>query len=435
MQALWALHIGALLAVVAAQGLDDYAPLTEGLDDYDPLTDLDSYPELQRGLTEYRHHRQYRPSFRARHHKMALTHHSASPRLDWSPDDDAQVAQQAVAGMPREGRMLLGRYPSVEKALDGMGGELNDLKAKQQAAKQSRGEFEGQVRDASHHMNDAMSIRHAIGRKEAELRKEKNKFMGLRHEAEHIEETHSSLVNSLHRVLEPKLRYAEQRLHKKEVVLAGEEKKAKGWQEKKDQLHEHALELLKEKKVVHQSMLQAEQEVVEAKKREETARIKYEQERRKTGQEVQSFRYAETRYKAEVTHEKVAAEAAIQAKKSVEKLGKVMRVESEKVERSIVVNKHRIHQKMEKIEIAREKSEHELRILEGQYHEWKELQRERAAQVVRKGRETAMAAEEYAARQRQVLDSAQTKVVHDVERKSDWALENGFTDATPTLSD
>jgi len=150
---------------------------------------------------------------------------------------------------------------------------------------------------------------------------------------------------------------------------------------------------------------------------------------------VQSFRYAETRYKAEVTHEKVAAEAAIQAKKSVEKLGKVMRVESEKVERSIVVNKHRIHQKMEKIEIAREKSEHELRILEGQYHEWKELQRERAAQVVRKGRETAMAAEEYAARQRQVLDSAQTKVVHDVERKSDWALENGFTDATPTLSD
>jgi len=435
MQASWVLHVGALLAVVAAQGLDDYASLTEGLDDYDPLTDIDydvsAYPELQRGLNEYRHH----SHFHARHHKMALTHHSASPRLDWSPDDDAQVAQQAVSGMPREGRMLLGRYPSVEKALDGMGGELNDLKAKQQAATKTRGEFEGQVRDASHHMNDAMSIRHAIGRKEAELRKEKNKFMGLRHEAEHIEETHGSLVNSLHRVLEPKLRYAEQRLHKKEVFLAGEEKKAKGWQEKKDQLHEHALELLKEKKVAHQSFLQAEQEVKEAKKREETMRIKYEQERRKTGQEVQSFRYAETRYKAEVTHEKLAAEAAIEAKKSVEKLGKVLRVESEKVEQSIAVNKHRIHQKMEKIEVAREKSEHELRNLEGKYHEWKELQRERAAQVVQKGRETAMAAEEYAARQRQVLDSAQNKVVHDAEGKSDWAWENGFTDATPTLSD
>jgi len=215
------------------------------------------------------------------------------------------------------------------------------------------------------------------------------------------------------------------------------------WKEKQDQIHAHALELLEDKKVTHQGVLQAEQAVVEAKKGEEIARIKYNEARQRTSQEIQSYRYAETRVKAEMTHEKAAEEATVAAKESVKKLGNVLQVESEKVEESMEVSKNQIRHRMEKVEVAREKSEQEVVGLKQRYRDWQESQRVRAAEVVRKAEDTSMAAEAYADNQKQVLDTASNKVVHDAEAKSDWAGETwesgfsndaGFTE-TPSFSD
>jgi len=100
-----------------------------------------------------------------------------------------------------------------------MGGDLVALKEKQLAAKESRGQLEGKVSEVTRHMNDAMSIKHAIGQKEAEIRRERSKLAGLERESKHVEETHASLVSSLHRVLEPKLMFARTRLERKERVL------------------------------------------------------------------------------------------------------------------------------------------------------------------------------------------------------------------------
>lgn len=324
-----------------------------------------------------------------------------------------------------------------------MGGDLVALKEKQLAAKESRGQLEGKVSEVTRHMNDAMSIKHAIGQKEAEIRRERSKLAGLERESKHIEETHASLVSSLHRVLEPKLMFARTRLERKERVLEKEAQAVKIWKEKQDQIHAHALELLEDKKVTHQGVLQAEQAVVEAKKGEEIARIKYNEARQRTSQEIQSYRYAETRVKAEMTHEKAAEEATVAAKESVKKLGNVLQVESEKVEESMEVSKNQIRHRMEKLEVAREKSEQEVVGLQQRYRDWQESQRVRAAEVVRKAEDTSMAAEAYADNQKQVLDTASNKVVHDAEAKSDWAGETwesgfsndaGFTE-TPSFSD
>jgi len=238
--------------------------------------------------------------------------------------------------------------------------------------------------------------------------------------------------------------FARERLGKKEMTLEKEQQAVNSWTQKREQLHDHALEMLKEKKTFHASLLEAEQKVREAKREEEVSRIKYEHERQKTGQEIQSFRYSETRLTAERAHEKAAEEATVAAKESVSKLSNVLSVESEKVEESMEVNKRRIHNKMEEIAGTRQKSEAELVELQHQYREWQESQRVRAAEVVRKSQDTAMAAQAYADRQRQVLDSAQTKVAREAESKSDWAGDTwestftndaGFTDAVPSLAD
>jgi len=449
-------------ACVAAAQYDSVAELDV------PAAELDAFDELQdsvwrphRHLRHSGHRRHESPRHKMalahhkmrvhhwrphRHHKMALTHHhsqyvsldpdSAAPRLNWNPNDEEDRVPLQVTPMA-----LPGRHPSVEKALDGMGGELQDLKVKQLTAKQTRGELEGKVSEAVRHMNDAMAIKHAISKKEAQLRVAQSKLESLEREASHIDGTHASLVSSLHRVLEPKLESARMRLEKKEILLKRETEATSGWKQKKEQIHEHALEFLKEKKMAQQSLLEAEKQVALAKKEEEVAQKRYDDERKRTAQEVQSFRYAETREKAEITHEKAAEEAARDARESVKKLSKVLEVEAEKVEESMQVHKTRIRQRMQEIEAEREKTRHELVNLQQQYREWQDMQRQRAAEVVRKAQDTAMTAEAYADQQKHVLDSAQQKVAQDAEGKSDWAWESGFsndagfTDSNPSLSD
>lgn len=424
------LHTITLLAAVSAGSVK-----------YDPLSSLSDFPEFRRGLMKYRAH--HHGHLRARRpHKMALAHHYGVVHPSHSGTFEDSVGVASVDEKPVTLPMTLpGRHKSVEKALDGMGGDLVVLKEKQLAAKDARGQLEGKVSDVVHHMNDAMSIKHAIAAKEALLRKQKNKILGLEREAKHVDETHTSLVASLHRVLEPKLLFARERLAKQEMKLEKEQHAETGWQEKRDQLHAHALETLKEKKVAYASLMQAEQQTAEVKKMEDAARIKFEQERKRTSQEVQSFRYSETRLKAEVTHEKAAEEATMEAKESVNKLTNVLQVESEKVVESMAVNRDRIRQKMQQIENSRTKSRNELEGLKNEYRAWQEHQRTRAVEVVRKGQDTAMAAQAYAEDQRKVLDSAQAKVAREAEAKSDWAGEAfnddsdaGFTDDTPSIS-
>lgn len=443
----WAIRIAAVVA--AAPSL-----FANGAK-FDPIDELDVYPELRRGLLRYRqhshrvhrrHHHPHRRSrvplfgrHRARH--MALAHHSAdlgttfsradldletSPVLsgpvDWSPrDDHLEPAPKAVV----KPMALPGRHPSVEKALDGMSGDLQSLKEKQMVAKQDRAELEGKVSEVVHHMNDAMSIKHAISQKEAALRIQKNKIRALEREVKHLDQTHGSLVNSLHRVLEPKLMFAASRLEKKERVAEKEAQAANGWKEKKEQLHIHALQLIKEKNAAHQSLLEAQAEVARAKQREELADKRYRSERQDTSREVASYRYAETRFKAEITHEEAAERQAVAAKRSVEKLRNVMQVESEKVEMSIAASKQRLERKMRELEAVREHAGHELDDLQQRYSEWQASQRERAAEVVKKSEDTAAASEAFAVGQKQVLDSAQSKVAKEAESKSDWAWQGG----------
>lgn len=422
----WVLHAIALVAAASAAGAK-----------YDPLNDLAAFPAFRQGLLRYRQHHWGRHQHLRGHrpHKMALTHHYGvvAPRLTWSPDGTEVKPPADIPTMA-----LPGRHPSVEKVLDGMGGDLQALKERQLAAKETRGQLEGKVAETMKHMNDAVSIKRAINHKEAEILKEQNRLMSLEREAKHIEETHASLVNSLHRVLEPKLMFARDRLRKKAMVFDREQQVAKGWEQKRDQLHDHAIEMLKEKKVAHAGLLEAEQQVAQAKRAEGVARIKYEHERQRVGDEIQSFRYSETRLKAEVAHEKSAEEAALAAKESVSKLAKVLEVESEKVEESSEVSKNRVHHKMQEIEASRERSRTELESLRQRYREWQDSQRERAAEVVRKSQDTAVAAQAYADRQKQVLDSAQKEVARAAESRSDWAGEtwanDGFTDALPSFS-
>lgn len=401
------------------------------LDASNPDFDLESvekaFPEFHTGLVKYGRHFQHsksrKPILLKHGHNV---HHRHYVSLD--SDSDADIVDKSLE-MPLR---LPGRHPSVEKALDGMSGDLEILKEKKVAATEARGDLEGTVSDAVHHMNDQMSIKRAMAKKESQLRIESGKLQALEQDAGRLEETHNSLVSSLHRMLEPKLLFARQRFEKREMVLRREEHAARAWKEKQDQIKDSAMELIKQKKAAYQVLLQAEAASAQAKKQEELARIEYKHIQAKTAEQVQSYHYAETRYKAEVQHEKNAQANAMAARDSVEKLHNVANREQEKVDQSILFRKDRLRRKIQEIQGERVKSSHELSDLEQQYKDWQEMQRERTAEVVRKGQETAVASDVYGRQQQQVLDSASAKVVHDAEAVGDW---DGWGGWAPKVTD
>jgi len=351
-------------------------------------------------------------------------HHNHHVSLDTSLEDTLELeGQTGVEDMDAPG--LPGRHPSVEKALDGMAGDLETLSEKKEQAKEVRNELEGTMTDAVHHMNDVNSIKHAITKQETQLRIEGGKLETLKVDEGRLEETRGSLVASLKRMLEPKIMFAHEREQKKLVVLRKEEEAARAWKTKRDSLKVSAMELIKQKKVSYQGLLDAEEEVARAQKKAEMARITYEHDRTTTGEQVQSYRYAETRYTAEAQHEKAAKAAAMAAKHSVENLYNVEHVEKEKVDQSILYRKDRLRKKIHEVEEVRNKAHRELKELEQKYHEWQESQRERTAEVVKKSQETAEAQSAFAARQQQVLDTAQAKVTRDAQGPGDWDAWGG----------
>lgn len=389
------------------------------------------FPELHRGLLRYGrhfHHNKNRHAALLKHnhhlHHRQQTDLDAEANLDLALDLDAD---DAVADAPMT---LPGRHPSVEKALDGMSDDLQKLKESKFAAKEARGQLEGTVTDTFHHMNDRMAIKRAMNKKEQELRIENGKLETLENDAGRLEHTHDDLMHSLHRMLGPKVMMARERYSKKQAILRREESAAQAWKAKRDEAKISAMELLKQKKASHQALLEAEEEVARAKKKEELARLKYQHDTGKTAEQVQQYRYAETRYNAELQHEKAAQKAAAAARESVEKLYHVAEDEEVKVDQSVLYRKDKLRAKIQKLQAARQKSSNELNGLEQKYRDWKEQQRQRTAEVMKKSQETAAASEVYQATQQKVLDTARAKVVQEAEAAGDWdGWGNDFTKA------
>jgi len=356
------------------------------------------------------------PAFLKYRHNVHHAHH-ASTEDRMRAEMNAEVAAELEELPPLT---LPGRHPTVEKALDGMSGDLENLRDQKLAAKVSRGELESKITEATTHMTDATAIKHAISEKQAQLRGQDGKLKKLENDAGRLDMTREGLMSSLHRMLDPKIMKAQVRFEKKERALHKEEEATKAWGEKKDQLKDGAMQLIEQKKASHASLLQAEEEIAQAKKHEELARIQYQHDSSATAEKVQSYRYAETRFKAEHEHEEAASAAAAEAHDSVKKLYDVANVEQEKVDRSILYRKDRLRNQMKSVEAAREKSNNDMNDLTQKYRQQEEQQRERKAEIAKKKEETKAAEVAYGARQQQVLDSAEAKATKSAEVVGDW---------------
>lgn len=359
------------------------------------------------------------------------------PKMEWDQEDPetraARAAQEEAQApldedeppMDQNAMSLPGRHPAVEKELDEMAPQRRALKEKKMVEEKARGELQGSVTQAVRHMNDGMGIKQQMAKKEAQLRVEGEKIHMFEADTGRLEKTRQNLMESLHRIMDTKLAYARARFEKKEQVKQKDLEALDVWKNKKDQLKTSAIGFLKAKESSHASLLQAEEAVAEAQRRADIARKQYEYDRQMASREIQSFRYAETRYKAELTHEQSAEVSERAAKESVDKLTNILSDEERKVDETMTVKREHLQKRIEGFEKLREKSGKELEELEHQYSSWQEQQRSRAHEVAQQKQQTEVASQAFAEGQKEVLDTAQQKVVQEAEKGKDWAWGEG----------
>jgi len=283
------------------------------------------------------------------------------------------------------------------------------IREKREAAEAAKGELQNTMHETVSHLKDASSLRYEMVKKERQLGKENAKLKALDSNEKRLEETHDSLVSSLHRMIVPKLMSANKRLEKKEEMYQKEQEASKAWREKRDVLKRTAMELVEKKEQSYKAMLEAEAEAAKWQKKAELARMQYEHDRVRTADQVQQYKYAETRFNAELEHENKAKEAAMQARETVERLHEAEHSEEKKVDEAISMRRNKLQRKINKVEAAREKDSSTLNKLEDKYREWKHDQHERTEKVLENRHTVDQTSAAYAEEKRQEKEAAMKK--------------------------
>jgi len=290
--------------------------------------------------------------------------------------------------------------------------DVEALKAQESKAEAASTDLKETVDEAIHRVKDGVILKHDIAQKGVKVRIDNKKLRKLEKEVGRLSETRESLFSSLHQMLDSKIGLARKRLEKKEAVLQKSAELAKEWKTKSEELKAMSKEQIREKHAVKKALLEAEAEVAKAKERELELRRSFERKSKEVAEKVQSFEYAETRYKAQFAHEKLAKEAALAAKESLNELERTFDVESQKVEESVDIRKVQLSRKMHVIEEDKEKSTEELAHLKGQFAEWRADTYKEKQAIEKKRHEQQIASEELAEQKRHTRQAAKTKNHH-----------------------
>jgi len=378
--------------------------------DSSELQDLErEFESLAYGSHRARHHGHHH----FKHHQPHL-HHRKSAFLTASP------ATTAHASPPTE-KFLPGRHPTVERKLEHMSQAMRDLAGKQQAASVARGNLEGNIQNAVLHMNEAPTIKRELARTEVQIRTEVIKLKKLEDDRLRLDRTHNHLTSSLHHIMEPKIQFAETRLKQRQRALHKLEKTAAEWKAKENQFHESALSRLEERRETKTKLEAAEDAVKKARAEQEIAKKQLEAAKHNVAFNVEGYRYAQTRARASASMAVRGKEVSREAELSLKRLSGVLNMEQRRVDESMAVGKDRVQGKIRELEGLKEMSKSKQVKLSQEYGAWQRQQRAWARRVAATKQVTRATSQEYAARQQDVLDSAQAKVAYDAESDSDWA--------------
>jgi len=398
--------------------------LSQRLTDYVPFHPRHHHRHHHHG----HHHHAFRGSPRFGSHRTALamaaptetmtTPSENVPHL--SADDVASQVEDPQAGM-QQTNLLPGRHPSVERVLSSMDNEMQELDARKKAAGDARERLQDMMSDAALHVNDPLDKMNDIAKEQVTINATQQKLQSLEDNEHRLEGTHDRLIAILHSNMDPKIRRAEEHLEKEQGMERKIQEEVEIWHKKDESYKASALQLLEDRKVAQEGLVQAEEAMAAVQRQVEMAQKGLQMTTRQAEEEVEKYRYVKSKYIAAASKEKLGEEQIDQAEHSVQKLRSIFDIEQHRIDQALAVGKDKLHGKIRKLESASEKDGQELQALRQEYADWQHTQRGRAQQVTQAQAMTDQLADAFEKQQDQVLDAANDKVAEQAMDNSDWA--------------
>eukprot|EP00747_Dinoflagellata_sp_TGD_P163475 gnl/TRDRNA2_/TRDRNA2_182168_c0_seq1.p1 gnl/TRDRNA2_/TRDRNA2_182168_c0~~gnl/TRDRNA2_/TRDRNA2_182168_c0_seq1.p1 ORF type:complete len:562 (-),score=193.64 gnl/TRDRNA2_/TRDRNA2_182168_c0_seq1:176-1861(-) len=395
-------------------------------------------PQIPQALAMHhrRHFRHFRP--RKHHHPQRLRgteghhnhgHHKASlynlqtllyraeqeEREDLAEED--RTVQYAADPLPT----LPPRYhPLTRRELRRVDGQVKELEARKGHLETEREQLAASRGDATMHLSDAVSIQRAQVQAETKIRKEEHKEQQLQQEEMHLQQEHEQLHERLHRVMDPKIHFATQRLQKEQQLLAKAQMAEGRWAQELAKNKAAAVNKLKTKKQAKARLEASEKAVEEANREYKAAQNAYDIAKQEASQGVELFRVSNTRHNGALAEQQERAAAAQEAQTSLVKMQNVLAMESKQVDNSLAANEKRITGKIHLAQEAREKATKEDAELKKDMVAWKAEERLRADKAAKEKKTYDNNLKAYNSDRTNVYTGAENNAGKKAEVTSDW---------------
>lgn len=386
----------------------------DGIDDH---TLAKIAKEVESELQIHRGHHQHLRRHHRHHHNPFLHRHIAILAQE-EPRQPIQKTPSSPQDLP------LHRHPAVAKKLRAMGKEIHDLTRRQHIAEQTRGNLEGELKEAVKHMNDVVAIKSEMAHAEVQIRNEERKLKQLEDDRLRLDRTHNSLLSSLRHIMKPKIEFAKSRLQNKKEELARMKAKVARLNDEEKRFHSESLAMLEQRDNSEAHVQRA--IAAEAKAHEEwkLAEKELKQAKKNTNLDIEGYRYSKAEAEASKTQQKQSEQDERDAEVSVRRLIHILEMEQHRVDESMAIGKDRVQGKIQKLEKDKRKSSARHEKLKQEYAKWQKLTHKWSDQLQSTKYSAAAAAQKYAKSQKTVLDAASEQVVADAESDSDWAWDD-----------
>jgi hypothetical protein len=304
-----------------------------------------------------------------------------------------------------------------------MDGEIRNLELRKQAAASVRNNLEKNVQQAIYHMNEGVAFKHQLAKVDAQMQAEEMKLKRLEDDRLRLDRTHSHLVASLHRVMDPKIQFAESRLEQSQRVQRSLQAKTTAWKAKEEKLHQSSLSVLEQRKESQKRLEVAEEAIKKARTDEEAAQRQLDAAKGTVAFNVESYKYAQTRARAAASQEAHSKEIERDSEASVRRLGGILRMEQRRVDESMAIGKDRVDGKIRRLESHKEKYKSKVSHIREKFQAWQLQQHHWAQRVAAMKEQSQQVSLDYADQQKAVLDKATTKAAQDAMSGSDWAWD------------
>jgi len=316
-------------------------------------------------------------------------------------------------------------HPLVGRQLTHMSTDLRDLEATKSVADADQQKLADVRGEATTYMNQGVAVKRDMARTEAAIHRTQKTLAKFKGEDGRIEHEHDKLMTTLKGIMEPKINAAEGRVSKRTQDASDVQQKLSVWEERQKKYKAAAMMKLRERRSTAEGLNLADESFAKAQQEQQVAEESYDKARKEASQQVEAYRYVETRFQAVETQLKEKSEEERQDDKSLNKMRGVLQLESEKVNQASTFKQARLKQQIQDTEKQIEQAQSQHKVLRGRYDEWRVAERERADVVAQRKQAYTAALDSYKEKHADVLDKAESNAARTATHDANWGQGGG----------